>query len=144
MYIFQVTVPQLDEIRRGVLLEFFIKHFIEVAKKCIGYESFQHAMIMLNHCRLLVILMGEDASNESEARRYKERIASLIDKCEHAQLVANRQNSFNNINHLSDEMPKKKKKSRPANLNIVANVENTLPKRVVFENGDVLNESSEL
>lgn len=80
---FQIPVPKVSELKRRLLIEFFINHFRKVAKKCYEYESYKYSKLILEHCRCLAILLGEEPSGELEARPLKRKISAEILKCEH-------------------------------------------------------------
>nr|CAD7569796.1 unnamed protein product [Timema californicum] len=66
-----------DPLRRKLLLEMFIPHFIEMAKKSNQFRAAKQAQMYLQHASRLATLLGEDAGEEIASKKYLKTIKHL-------------------------------------------------------------------
>lgn len=66
--------PLLD-LRRSLVLDLFISHFIEIAAKCMYYDAVKRAIGYLKQAKRLTILLSEDVYRGEEVSNYFERIS---------------------------------------------------------------------
>lgn len=128
---FQVPIPKICELKRRLLLQFFINHFLEVAKKCFEYESYDYALLILERCRCLAILLGEEPSGEVEARPLKLKIFAAKEKCDHKiQQIVHRTTSTRQTRGVQFDLPGLnddknivfERKNRPNNIKLSADI----------------------
>ncbi|XP_022819424.1 uncharacterized protein LOC111351635 [Spodoptera litura] len=79
----QYTIPQnMDPIRRRLVLEFFIPHFIAMARSSEKFEAIRQALIYLEHAQRLCILLSEEPGSDSTAKEYLRVIREKLVDCQ--------------------------------------------------------------
>lgn len=107
--------------RRRLVLEFFIPHFIAMARSSEKFESIKQAVIYLEQAQRLCILLLEEASGETSANEYLDVIRDKLTDCQRKlvnqggyKLPSRRENSPNR----AQQMPIRKQ--RPNYKNIIS------------------------
>lgn len=79
----QYTIPRkMDPIRRRLVLEFFIPHFIAMARSSEKFEAIRQALIYLEHAQRLCILLSEEPGSDSTAKEYLRVIREKLVDCQ--------------------------------------------------------------
>ncbi|CAG9096631.1 unnamed protein product [Plutella xylostella] len=79
----KVMLPKkLDVERRRLVLEFFIPHFIAMARSSERFESIRQALIYLEHAQLLCHLLLDEAAGEMTANEYLDVIRDKLADCQ--------------------------------------------------------------
>ncbi|KAF9802404.1 hypothetical protein SFRURICE_009086 [Spodoptera frugiperda] len=79
----QFTIPsKMDPIRRRLVLEFFIPHFIAMARSSEKFEAIRQALIYLEHAQRLCILLSEEPGSDTTAKEYKKVIREKLVDCQ--------------------------------------------------------------
>ncbi|KAG7307218.1 hypothetical protein JYU34_007374 [Plutella xylostella] len=79
----KVMLPKkLDVERRRLVLEFFIPHFIAMARSSERFESIRQALIYLEHAQLLCHLLLDEAAGEMKPNEYLDVIRDKLADCQ--------------------------------------------------------------
>lgn len=70
-----MKVQPLTDLRRSLVLDLFISHFIEIAVKCMYYDATKRAIAYLEQAKRLTKLLADDVYRTEEANNYLERIS---------------------------------------------------------------------
>ncbi|XP_011309566.1 uncharacterized protein [Fopius arisanus] len=73
----EVNCAELDERRLGLVLNFFISHFIEVAECYHEYRALPQKTTYIEHAERLCVLLSENSSDRGAARAFLDRLQSL-------------------------------------------------------------------
>jgi len=68
--------------RRQALLNLFLKHFLEMARKSMEFKSFSQAKMYLLQCKRLNLLLKEEGVDSSDILRVENQITKEQNKCE--------------------------------------------------------------
>ncbi|CAH0701839.1 unnamed protein product [Spodoptera exigua] len=79
----QYTIPlKMDQIRRRLVLEFFIPHFIAMARSSEKFEAIRQALIYLEQAQRLSILLSEETGGDFTAKEYLKIIKEKLIDCQ--------------------------------------------------------------
>lgn len=68
---------ELEGPRLGALLDFFVRHFIKMAKSCHQYQAYQQKKVYLDQADRLSIILSELSRYTDDAIAYRDKIHSL-------------------------------------------------------------------
>jgi hypothetical protein len=82
-YKFQIILPPRMEMdRRRLVLEFFIPHFIAMARSSEKFDAIRQAVIYLEQAQRLCVLLKEEPAGEMTADDYLEVIRDKLVDCQ--------------------------------------------------------------
>lgn len=123
-YNFQIILPpKMDVERRRLVLEFFIPHFISMARYSEKFEATKQAVIYLEQAQRLSKLLQEEPGGDTTANEYIDIIRDDLAEC-HRKLInqsgyklPNRRESTRDINRrLSEIKPTGRQRPKFSNL----------------------------
>ncbi|XP_032667366.1 uncharacterized protein LOC116842361 isoform X2 [Odontomachus brunneus] len=72
-----VRCGELEGVRLGALLDFFVRHFIKMAERCQQYRAYQQKKVYLDQADRLSIILSELSRYTDDARAYRDKIKAL-------------------------------------------------------------------
>lgn len=120
--LFQIILPKkMEPERRRLVLEFFIPHFIAMARSSEKFEAIKQAVIYLEQAHRLCLLLLEEPSGETSAKEYLDVIRDKLNDCQRKlvnqggfKLPPRRESSVNRMQQLPI------RKQRPKYKNIIS------------------------
>lgn len=80
---FQLILPQkMETERRRLVLEFFISHFIAMARSSEKFEAIKQAVIYLEQAQRLCILLKEEPGDDDNANEFLDIIQDKLADCQ--------------------------------------------------------------
>ncbi|CAH0406521.1 unnamed protein product [Chilo suppressalis] len=77
-----ILPARLEVERRRLVLEFFIKHFIAMARSSQKFDAIRQAVIYLEQSQRLCLLLKEEPAGESNATKFLDVIRDLLVDCQ--------------------------------------------------------------
>lgn len=71
-----------DYNRKRKIIEFFVSHFINMAKTCLQYQAYYLALMYLNHSNILTMVWAQLPGGEIEVPKWKIKIKDARELCE--------------------------------------------------------------
>lgn len=75
--LFQERCAELEGLRLAALLDFFVTHFVKMAKCCHRYRAYQQKEVYLDQADRLSIILSEMTRYKDDAKAYRKEIYAL-------------------------------------------------------------------